>query len=404
LLFRINGDREKTSMTGIVQFITSLEMGGTWDDMFKLCARFSNESYRTILVSGGSKISPEKLSCEHIVIASLKRNVSPLNDLITFARLIKLLLKVRPAILHTHSSKAGFIGRWAGLAVKLFSPAMRGLKIVHTPHGHIFYGYGFSPLKTRFYILLEKLTAPLADILVALTEGEKRESLAFGIGKPSQWIIIHSGVQAPGENPDKIRAREALNIPRDSLVTGVVARLERVKGVSFFIEAAKKVLEASAGPQKNSLLFVVAGGGSQKAELEALSKKLGIGTNILFLGATDRPDEAMAAMDLYVQPSLNEGMGKTLVQAQALGLPVIATRVQGIPDTVIDGITAVLVPPADSAALAAAMTTLITRPAQRKSLGDNGRRWVNEEVQGSKRFSFERMLKLHQDLYDKITE
>jgi glycosyltransferase involved in cell wall biosynthesis len=386
-------------MKRIAQIITSLEIGGTLGDIVRLCESGQDTDSMSILIYGRSSKQLSGFKCQAFEISELGRNIHLINDFISFVRLLSLLHTLKPDIVHTHSSKAGFLGRWAAFTLKLFSRQFKNLKIIHTPHGHIFYGYEFGRLKTRFFILLEKITALVTDVLIALTEGEKRESLAYGIGKPSQWKIINSGVNIKDNIYDKNLSRKFMGIPENSIVIGVVARLEFVKGIMYFIRAAQNILESYEGMEKDRLLFMIAGGGSLMAGFENLVKEEELEDKIVLLGHLQNPDEFMSTLDIYVQPSLNEGMGKTLVQAQAFGLPVIATRVQGIPDTVVEGKTALLIPPAAGKALAEAMIELIKDPLKRKTLGENGRSWVNENVDGFKRFSFERMLKLHKDIY-----
>ena len=295
--------------------------------------------------------------------------------------------------MHTHSSKAGFIGRWAA--------KFAGVKtIVHTPHGHVFYGYGFGAFKTMLYLFLERLSAPFTTTLVALTEGEKRESLGCGVGHEAAWRIVHSGV-GPLPSFDEAATREAVRkrfaIPDGNLVVGTIARLVPVKGIRYLIEAAALL-------NWPGTTFLIVGDGVERPFLEKKVRELGITDNVVFAGMRSDIGEMLAAMDIFVQPSLNEGMGKTIIQAQSAGLPVIASRVQGIPDALQEGLTGLLVRPGAPGAIADAVKLLAGDPALRRRMGTSGKNWVAEPVDGYPRFSTERMVHLLETLYEGLNE
>ncbi|HQF76436.1 MAG TPA: glycosyltransferase family 4 protein, partial [Syntrophales bacterium] len=287
-----------------------------------------------------------------LTLAELVRRVSPLNDLTALFRLWRLFRRERPRIVHTHTSKAGIVGRWAAW--------LAGVPVIlHTPHGHVFWGY-FGPAKTRFFVLLEKLSALVTDRLVMLTEQERTDHLRVGIAPAERFVTIHSGVDlAPFAAAKAARdeARRSLGIPEGSFAVGTVGRLIAIKGPGVLMAAARQVIDRC--PQ---CVFVFLGAGEMLEPLRAQAAALGIGSHIRFPGW--RPDAArmMSAFDCFAFPSINEGMGKALVEAMALEKPVVASRVGGLIDLVDDGVSGFLVPPADPQALADRILFLLENP------------------------------------------
>lgn len=372
----------------VVHIITRLDKGGSAENTLATCHRLDPKKYDVTLIYGHSTYTTQTHAFSTIQVPTLVRNISPVNDLKTFFALARHLKFLRPDIVHTHSSKAGFLGRWAA--------RYAGIKnIIHTPHGHVFYGYSGS-FKNFLFVLIEKFSAIACDRLVALTEGERRESLGFGIGRAEKWSVIHSGVE---EKPAPAKERKTIDgIPENHLVAGTVARLEPVKGVRYFIESIPEIIKSAGIP----VFFVIVGDGTLRKELESLAASLEINHRVLFAGMKDNVSDYMSAMDIYIQPSVNEGMGKTIVQAMSLWKPVVASNVQGIPDLVINNITGLLVPPKNPEAIAHAVTKLIRDPQLQKNLGERGSAFVNETIDGFPRFSTGRMLFLLDKLYSKV--
>ncbi len=416
--------------TKIVHIITRLDKGGSSENVLLTCQNLDKNKYEPVLIYGLSQSTENKLPIKNYRVEQLVREISPLKDIIAFLKIYKIIKKEKPDIVHTHSSKAGFIGRWSAWFYNFFSVVSHHssviTKIVHTPHGHVFYGY-FGKIKSMFFLLLEKITVKITDKLVALTEGEKNESLKFGVGKPNQWVVVHSGVNNPPVSPFRkgglerdfnkgglegdfnkmgIRKKD-FGIPESAIVIGTVARLEPVKGVKYFIDAIKIIvaqfIEQNNMPDKSgNYKFLIVGDGSERKILEKEIEKSGLKDKVIFTGMRDDVLDLISIMDIYVQPSLNEGMGKTLVQASLFSKPIIATKVQGIPDVVIDGKTGLLVLPARPDLLAEAIVKLIKDENLRKKIGENAYQYVNEKIDGYSRFSIERMIFLLEELYKSI--
>lgn len=382
----------------VFHLITRLDRGGSSENVVHSAEEMAPTLFNSVLACGKTDFPTEALKRKPLLIPTLRREISPRQDFIAFRKIHRVLKAYRPEILHTHSSKAGILGRWAGVFAGV-------PHIVHTPHGHVFYGY-FGRVKSFLYALLEGFSASAAERLVALTEGEKTESLRWGMGRAAQWRVINSGVSLEKNwldrrNELRHNLRLELKIPEEAIVIGMIGRLEPVKGPQTLAEAAESLLAPSNGTIP-PFYFLFVGDGPEKDALSQRRSRLRDPERIILTGHRSPAAPFLAVMDIYVQPSLNEGMGKALVQAQAMGLPVIASRVCGIPDVVLDGETGVLVPPGDATALAVAVDALANNPAKRKTLGERGARWVFEEADGHPRFSVPRMIALLQKLYEEL--
>ena len=241
--------------------------------------------------------------------------------------------------------------------------------IIHTPHGHVFWGY-FNAWQTRLFILLERWTASITTAIVTLTRQEKEDHLRFGIGPEGKFEMIHSGVDIKKyRRPvvDSTEMRQSLNLPEGAFVVGTVGRLAPIKGHIHLLKAAAQLL---AG--RRDLFFVFVGEGELHDDLQRYAEEAGIAKNVRFPGWRADVASMLSVFDVFVFPSLNEGMGKAIVEAMAMGKPVIASDIGGIPDLVVQGENGILVPPAYSAALAEAIMALYTNPERRRDMGARG--------------------------------
>jgi len=321
----------------VAHIITRFDKGGSSENTFLTVVGLDVEKYDVTLIKGLSLESEmggrEAWAVEHnlaevercgiktITIPDLVRNVCPLHDVKAFLSLIKMFLKEKPHIVHTHTSKAGILGRWAAFFAKV--PI-----IVHTPHGHVFWGY-FNRWTTLVFILLEKVTAYITDKIIMLTDQEKRDHLRFNIASEDKFSTIHSGVELDNflnVSLDNTAVRRNLGIPEGSFVVGTVGRLTPVKGHRYLVEAARRIVDV-----RPNTTFVFLGDGELLDELKNIATRLGVEKNVTFLGWRSDVAEVMSIFDVFVLPSLNEGMGRVLVEAMALGKPVIASDVAEYP-------------------------------------------------------------------------
>lgn len=364
----------------VIHIITRLDMGGSAENTLLTAGGLDKQIYDVLLVKGLSNESgmaedeaveveksireAERERVRILTVPGLVRRISPSYDFKTFFALIKILRYERPHIVHTHTSKAGILGRWAAYFCRV--PI-----IIHTPHGHVFWGY-FGRLKTAFYIILEKITAFITDKIIALTEQEKNDHLHSRIASGDKFSVVHSGIKLDrfsNLSVDPAAMRRKLGISEGDLVVGTTGRLTPVKGHRHLIEAAGNILNA-----RPNTTFVFLGDGELSDELKNMASRLGMKEKVKFLGW--RPDvaEVMSAFDLFVLPSLNEGMGRVLVEAMALGKPIVASDVGGVPDLVVHGKNGCLVPPGDAQRLSAAISDLIEHPERRRKMGENGKK------------------------------
>lgn len=382
----------------ILHIITRLDRGGSAEDVLLLCCRLTDSGTQHVVVHGSTQFAPRRLVDEahekgvmFHCLASLRRAVHPIHDIFAFVSMYALLRRECPDIVHTHTSKAGILGRWAAWLYRVVS--RRPVRIVHTTHGHVFYGY-FSRFISLCFVIAERCAAPRADRIIVLTPAERDEHLTRGIGRPEQFAVIPSGVSY--ETPPAGEYRERFAIPHGALLAGSVGRLDPVKGYAVFIDAMRRLLITHPG-----MYFMLVGDGNERTMLEQLARASGVGARCVFTGWQDEPAGFIGVMDIYIQPSLNEGMGKTILSAQLLGKPVVASAVQGIASLITSGETGMLVPPGDSAALAGAINALADDPGLRARLGGAARSSVTtrDPASGNFRYSSEEMLHRYAQLY-----
>jgi glycosyltransferase involved in cell wall biosynthesis len=387
--------------TRVIHIITRFDKGGSAENTFLTVKGLDKETYDVTLIKGSTVESlmgeeersavdrnlteAENAGIKIITIESLVRNVHPLRDLFSFRALICIFLKERPHIVHTHTSKAGILGRWAAWISNV--PV-----IVHTPHGHVFRGY-FNRWISLFYVLLERWTARITSKIIALTEQEKKDHLFFRIAPANKFEVIHSGVDLDKFyrlHLDPVRVKKDLGIPGHAFVVGTVGRLAPIKGHRYLIEAAKYVVQKF--PETR---FIFLGDGELLDEFRSLVVGLGIEDNFLFLGWRSNVAEILSIFDIFVFPSLNEGMGKAVVEAMSLGKPIIASSVGGLKDLISDGRNGILIPQADSTILSIEIAALLSDPTKRERIAREGKRM-------SQQYNSEIMVEKIEQLYKSL--
>lgn len=357
-------------MIRILHIITRMDVGGSTDDVVMTATRMPRAEFDHRLVSGLTLDPPPRLretlaaaGVPWVEIPHLRRAVRPWADCRALWALWRAIRATRPDVVHTHTSKAGFVGR---LAARL----ARVPRILHTPHGHILHGY-FGAGATRAFIGLERWAARFTDRIITLTDAEAAQHLAVGIGRPDQFVTIPSGVDLAEARAGAAAApqvRRALGIAGDAPLVGTVSRLVPVKGLIHLVAAMPEILRRC--PRAH---LALAGDGEERELLAAQAAALGVAERVHFLGFREDVPAVIGTLDLFVLPSLNEGLGKALVTAMGLGVPIVATRVGGVPEVVEDGRQGLLVPPADPAALAKAAIALLEDRAAAAAMGAAGR-------------------------------
>ena len=368
----------------IAHIITRLDRGGSTDNTLLTVLGLNPTRYRVTLVTGMTTFpSPlvrrlkERPDITVRFLPSLLRAIRPLTDLRALWALYRLCRHERFDLVHTHTSKAGILGRWGAWLAGC-------RRLVHTSHGSVFTGY-YGPVLSRLFVYAERLTAHITDTIITLTPRGVEEHVAWRIAPKEKFRVIPSGVELegfgslPAEEGPAVRA--TLGLPQNGPVVGSVGRLDRVKGYDQLVEASAMVLR-----DRPEAWFVVAGDGQERRALEAQARRLGVAERWLFLGWQEHLEPLYHAFDLSVLPSRNEGMGRAAVEALACGRPVVATAVGGLPSVVEDGVTGLLVPPEDPQALASAILQLLEDETARRRMGEAGPQRVRE------RFSSQAML------------
>ncbi len=351
----------------VLHLITRLIVGGAQENTLLTVEHLDRRRYEVTLASGptaGPEGSSEKripADVTFVRIPHLVRNPDPIRDLLALRQLTSLMLHGGYQIVHTHTTKAGMLGRLAACLARV--PI-----VVHTPHGHAFHGY-LSRLGSVGLQWTERLLALWTDRIVCLTEAEREDHLRFSIGPPDRFEVIHSGVHLERFHRLSVNIEEkrrAIGLPARGPLVGCVARLAPVKGVQHLLEAVPRIAAEVPG---SAVVFV--GDGPLRREMERRAQALGLNGAAIFLGLRDDVAEIMAMFDVVVLPSINEGMGRAAVEAMAAGKPVVGSRVSGIQNVVEHEVSGLLVPPGDPEAIAGAVVRVLQEPALRLSLTSN---------------------------------
>jgi len=372
-----------------------MDWGGSPDIVRIICTYLDSSRYdirliigTTIHPSAKTKYFFERFKDKVTVIPHLKRDIRPIHDIMAFMRLYLVFRREKFDIIHTHSAKAGALGRMAAV----FSGCR---VIIHTPHGHNFYGY-FSPLASKLIILIEKFLSHFSDKIITLTELEKQDFIRFKVAGEHKISVIYQGLELESySHPpvNRIEMRKAFNINADELAVGMVARLEPIKGPMYFIEAAREVAQRNSKTK-----FIIVGEGSLRRHLEERVKALGLSERFNFSGWQENVTAIVSLLDVLVLPSLNEAVGMVLIEAQAAGVAVVATRVGGIPEIIKDNENGLLVPPADPSEIAKAVNSLLEDMQKRERFVRMGR----AQLEG--KFRAEAMIKSTSKLYEGLLE
>jgi glycosyltransferase involved in cell wall biosynthesis len=360
-----------------MRVIARLNMGGPALHVAYLTAGLRERGYVTTLVAGSlargeesMEFVAEELGVNVISIAELNREISPLKDALAVARLARLIRLQRPQILHTHTAKAGAIGRLAALLAGDARPPL----IVHTFHGHVLRGY-FGPMRTAFFRLLERWLARVANVLIAVSPEVRDDLVALGVAPAEKFVVIRLGIEleqrVDAGKDGRLETRRMLGIPPDRFVVGWIGRMTGVKRTHDVLLALKRLREHDV----DAALCMV-GDGPDREPIERHASELGVIRHCYFLGYQEEVGQYYAAFDAMVLPSGNEGTPVSAIEALASGRPVVATRVGGVPDVVRDGEDGFLVAPGDVEQLADRLALLARDPDLRERMGRAGRERV----------------------------
>ncbi|MDI6802583.1 MAG: glycosyltransferase family 4 protein [Bacteroidota bacterium] len=342
----------------VLHIITLFSVGGATETVVSIAKGLKDKGYDVTIISG-SHISSEgnmlpiakEFGLNVTIIPDLKRNIHPIYDLKSLFHIKKIIKEGNFDIVQTHSSKAGIIGR--------FAARLAGVKhIVHTIHGLPFHSYQNSIIRW-LYIFIEKLSAKITSVLVAVSNQIVKESLHYKVGKNEQFVVIRSGFNTDDyrvnpETSDKYR--KMLGFKRDDFVIGKISRLSKLKGHSILIQVLPNIIKEF--PQVK-IMFV--GDGEMMNELVTKVKGLGINEHVIFTGAVPPsaiPDY-LSAMDAVIHTSLHEGLPRVIPQALLMRKPVITYNLDGAPEIIIDDYNGLLIPPLNDELLQNSIKKLI---------------------------------------------
>jgi glycosyltransferase involved in cell wall biosynthesis len=359
----------------VLRVIARLNMGGPALHVAYLTHGLRERGYDTTLVAGSlargedsMEFVARELGIEATHLPELRRDISPLRDLQATLRLARLIRRLRPHILHTHTAKAGAVGRMAAMLVGGRRPI-----VVHTFHGHVLRGYFGRSLSYGFR-LLERWLARRSDALVAVSPEVRDELVRLGVAPAEKFTVVRVGIELTGRVADtdgRAETRRQLGISDGSFTVGWIGRMTGVKRTSDVLLAFRRLQDRGV----DAFLCMI-GDGPEREQLERRAHELGIMKRTLFLGYQEEVAPYYAALDAMILPSGNEGTPVSAIEALAAGRPVVATHVGGVPDVVREGEDGFLVAPGAVDDLADRLARLAGDEELRRRMGEAGRERV----------------------------
>lgn len=362
----------------VLRVIARLNVGGPARQALLLHETLRARGFQSMLVHG--RVGPGEASLEHLLeergldsvrVQDLGAAVKPFSDVRAFLCLLRLLFVERPDIVHTHTAKAGALGRLAALVFNLTRTRSRRCLVVHTFHGNVMQGY-FGPVGTMMVRCAERLLARITDRIVTISPRQRAEIVeTFRIAPTARVSVLRLGLDLDrflrvGRVDDGLR--EELGLPEQSVLFGCIGRLVPIKDLPTLLHAF-----AIASERVPRICLLIVGDGGEREPLERLAATLGLGQAVRFLGWRHDLERLYGGLDVVVLSSRNEGTPVALIEAMASRRPVIATAVGGVPDLVQDGDSGVLVPPRDPGQLAGAIARLALSRELREAMGAAGR-------------------------------
>ena len=367
----------------VLRIISRMNIGGPALQISGLMKGIDQDRVNQKLLTGYCK--PDEADFIEIIAPELKvqringlgRSINLVADISALLQIIKIIREFKPDFIHTHTAKAGVLGRIAGLL------ANRNAKLIHTYHGHLLTGY-FSPIKTKFIILMERILAKFSFKLICVGSKVRDDLLKVKIGDLNKYIIIGPGIKF-GELPIRNLSRLNFDIDLDDIVIIFLGRITGIKRPDRFCNI---VLNLAKRHPKVRILIV----GSGDLEVSMHKKLSEIKERVDFLGWRSDVENILACADILLLTSDNEGTPTSVIQAGMAGVPTVATNVGSLPEVIENGVTGILTDP-DEDALAMALESLVLDPELRKNLGENAKKDM------SRRYSISRMVESYQSLY-----
>lgn len=364
LLSDIQMNQIPTEKRRILRVIARLNVGGPAIHTILLTDGLNNEQYETKLVSG--REAEEEGNMHYLAqergvdihhFPYLQRELSLRDDLSALWHMWRLIRRYQPDLVHTHTAKAGFVGRAAVLLNRMLGG--RRVRTVHTFHGHVFHGY-FSPAKTKVFLLLEQFLARFSDTIITITPLQQQEILSLGIGTPRNHRLVPLGLDLERFYRQKRFSylHEKFGISPEKRLIGTVARFTAIKNLPLFLKISQELLK-----NYTDIHFVMVGDGEDRPQLEALAQELGISEHVTFTGFIQETHLVYADLDIVMLTSKNEGSPVSIIEAMTSGVPVVASRVGGVPDLFEARAEELLCPSEDLQAFVKATRRLLDDPA-----------------------------------------
>lgn len=389
----------------ILRIIARLNIGGPAIHTVLLTEGLNKDKFDSLLVYGSIGRCEGNMyyyasgkNIKTYYIPELRRKINPIYDLIAFIKIYNLIRTEKPQIIHTHTAKAGMLGRLAGIVYNCLEPK-RKAKILHTFHGHIFEGY-FNKFKTKTFILIERFLIFFTIKIITVSESVKKELIDLNICLGEKIEVIPLGLELEKFFNLPFRDNTVLNI-------GIIGRLVPIKNHRLFLEAAAKVIADSS---KMQLRFKIIGDGELKQELEEFARKLNISNYVDFLGWQSNLAKIYSDLDIVALTSRNEGTPVSLIEAMASGRVVVATDVGGVKDLLGEESPeslhlgqsfkvlerGIIVKSCDSNSFSSALSYILHDNRLRENIAFRARAFVRE------RFTKERLIRDIEILYDRI--
>src|SRR5215213_267296 len=407
--------------TKVIRIIARLNVGGPAKHVVWLTSGLKDAGFDTLLVTGTVPEGEEDMSyfadeagVRPLYFPEMSREIS-LKDAITVWKLFQLFLREQPDIVHTHTAKAGTVGRTAGFLYRWLTPGAligrpRECRFVHTYHGHVFHSY-YGRNRTRLFLAIERLLARIiTDRLIVVSKQQSVEiGEKFRVGRSGQIKVIPLGLDLGlfAEHASRrAKFRHELCVPDDAILIGIVGRLTEIKNHQMFLNVVARLKSIDpACRRQGAVRFIVIGDGSLRDSLEAQRHALALDKDVIFVGGRKDPEYFYPALDIVALTSRNEGTPLTLIEAMANARPVVATSVGGVVDLLGDVVEdgpyqvcrrGIGVPPGDEEAFVAALSRIIRDRSLRHELGERGLEFA--EVNYSK----ERLLEDIKGLYSEL--
>jgi glycosyltransferase involved in cell wall biosynthesis len=354
----------------VLVLITLAETGGAQQYVASLLPALVREFDVTVAAHGDGFLaeSARAAGARYVPLRHVQRALHPLRDARGLVELIRLFRRLRPALVHANSSKAGILGRLAAVAAGV--PAR-----LFTVHGWAF--KADTGLTAQLYLWADRLMSPITTTTICVAESERRAGLRARTCRAGRTVVIHNGVA--------LAARPRAHAPAHPVTLLSVGRLRAPKDFVGLVRAAARL-------EPGSFRLWIAGDGPDRGAVAAEVRRLALDDAVVLLGARDDIDDLLAAADVFVLSSRSEGLPMSILEAMAAGLPVVASAVGGVPE-VVDDTTGALVPPGDPAALASALVRLVADPGLRERLGNAGRRRAEHD------FSVDEFRRAHVEVY-----